>query len=87
MRHPCVENFIQNKLQINTKNNMDIGQFIILCMFFLLAIGTQIANTCIQIDKRKLNKIEFLLQLSGMMATIIIFGLGVMTEFLGVYNN
>ena len=65
---------------------MNIVQFIILCMFFLLAVGAQTANTCIQIDKRKLNKMELLLQLSGIIATTIIFGLGVMATFLGVYN-
>ena len=64
---------------------MSIGQFIILCMFFLLAIGAQLANTCIQIDKRKLNKVELLLQLIGMLATTIIFGLGAISTFLGAY--
>ncbi len=42
---------------------------------------------CIQLDQKKLTKVEVLLQIGAMMSITVLYGLGVIGCFLGIYNT
>lgn len=65
---------------------MTLGQFIILTIFFLMGICCMGYNFCIQIDQKKLTKVEVLLQIAAIMSMTILYGLGAIGCFCGIYN-
>lgn len=65
---------------------MNTAQFIILSILFLTGIFCQAYNLLIELEKNNVTKVSFLLQTVAIICLTIVYGLGVITTFAGVYK-
>ena len=65
---------------------MNIAQFIILSILFLAGIFCQVYNLWIELKKNNVTKLSFLLQVEAILCFTIIYGLGVIATFTGIYK-
>lgn len=66
---------------------MNIAQFIILSILFLAGIFCQVYNLLIQLEKNNMTKVNFLLQIIAILFSTVVYGLGVIATFAGVYKT
>ena len=65
---------------------MTIGQFIILTILYLIGIWCLVHNLCRQVSQKNITKMGFLLQIGATISMTILYGLGVIGGFCGIYN-
>ena len=65
---------------------MNIAQFIILSILFLVGIFCQVYNLLTELKKGDLTKLNFLLQISAILSSTIVYALGVIGTFTGIYK-
>lgn len=66
---------------------MNLGQFIILSIFYLIGVYCLMHNICIQIYKKNITKLELLLQIVTIVSMTVLYGLGIIGCFCGIYNT
>ena len=66
---------------------MNTAQFIILSILFLLGIFCQVYNLLIELEKNNVTKVNFQLQIGAIICLTVVYGLGVIATFTGVYKT
>ena len=66
---------------------MNTTQFIILSILFLAGIFCQMYNLWIELEKNNVTKVNLLLQISAVLFSTVVYGLGVIATFAGVYKT
>lgn len=66
---------------------MNTVQFIILSIFFLEGVFCQVYNLLTELKKSNVIKVSFLLQIVEIICLTVIYGLGVIATFTGLYKT
>jgi hypothetical protein len=66
---------------------MNTTQFIILSILFLAGLFCQMYNLWIELKKNNVTKVSFLLQTGAIICLTVVYGLGVIATFAGVYKT
>lgn len=66
---------------------MNTVQFIILSIFFLGGVFCQVYNLLTELKKNNVTKVSFLLQTGAIICLTVVYGLGVIATFAGIYKT
>lgn len=66
---------------------MNTTQFIILSILFLIGLFCQMYNLWIELKKNNVTKVSFLLQTLAIICLTVVYGLGVIATFTGLYKT